>query len=104
MDAAKPAAAGSNGIQAATVALSRCAAACIETESKPTCRQPGTIPKGAESRNRAGLKVPLWKVRDCKIAAENQSDAVVPNCRFLNPTMAGHSSVLTLQFLDVLFS
>ena len=29
---------------------------------------------------------------------------LVLNCWFLKPTMAGHSPVLTLQFLDVLFS
>jgi hypothetical protein len=69
-----------------------------QTQSKPTCRQPDTIPKGAESGKKAGPKVRLLKVRDCKIAAENQSDAVVPNCCFLKPTMAGHSPVLTLQF------
>ena len=51
--AAKPAACGSNGIQAATTAPSRCATAFPETESKPTCRQPGTIPKSAVSRGRA---------------------------------------------------
>ena len=45
----------------------------------------------------------LWKVRDCKIVAENQSDAVVLNCWFLKPTMAGHSPVLTLQFLICCF-
>jgi hypothetical protein len=55
-------------------------------------------------RNKAGLKLPLLRVRDCKISAENQSDAVVLNCWFLKPTMAGHSPVLTLQFLNVLFS
>ena len=95
--AAKAAAAGSNESQAATTAPSRCAAACIETESKPTCRQLDTIPKGAEFRSKAGPKLRLSKVGDCKIAAENQSDAVL-NCWFLNPTMAGHSPVLTLQF------
>jgi len=67
--------------------------ACVEQENNET------FTLGVKIR-----MVPLLKVRDCKIAAENQSDAVVPNCRFLNPTMAGHSPVLTLQFLNMLFS
>jgi hypothetical protein len=102
--AAKPAASGSNESQAVKAALSHCAAASAQIEAKPTCRQPGTIPKNAAFRDRATPKLALSGVTGCKTVAENQSDAVVLNCWFLKPTMAGHSPVLTLQFLNVLFS
>jgi hypothetical protein len=102
--AAKPAASGSNESQAVKVALSHCVAASAQIEAKPTCRQPGTIPKNAAFRDRASPKLALSGVPGCKTVAENQSDAVVLNCWFLIPTMAGHSPVLTLQFLNVLFS
>ncbi len=58
MDAAKPAAFGSSESQAAKARRSRYAVACGETQSKPICRQPGTIPKSAASRDRACPK--LW--------------------------------------------
>ena len=101
--AAKPAVSGSNESQAVKVALSHCVAASAQIEAKPTCRQPGTIPKNAASRDRASPKLALSGVPGCKTVAENQSDAVVLNYWFLKPTMAGHSPVLTLQS-DLLFS
>ena len=78
-DVAKAGVSDSNGSQAATTAPSRCAAVCFETESKPTCRQLGTIPKSAESRCRACPKLALSKVPDFGNGVENQSDAIALN-------------------------
>jgi hypothetical protein len=104
MDAAKAADAGSNESQAAITAPSRCAAASGETQSKPTCPLPGTIPKSAGFRDRASPKLAPWKVPDSENGVGNQSGAVALNPQFLKPTMAEHSPVLTLHSLDVLFS
>ena len=66
---AKPAASGSNGIQAAPVRLSRSAVAGVQTESKPTCRQPAPIQTSSASRERANPKLFRWAIHDWQIVS-----------------------------------
>jgi hypothetical protein len=99
MDAAKPAASGSNESQAATVLPSRYGVAFAQTESKPTYRQLGTIPKSGAPRDKACPKPLLSKGRDCKIVAGNQFGGVVLNC-----AVRSGSGALNLNLNLYLFS